>query len=96
MITDELRAPGTSEPRHGDYERASREVADEYRRARLRHDPMHSGHEGWAVIREELDELWELVRADQSHTMAAYIEAKQIAAMAVAFMVEVAEQPLDA
>jgi hypothetical protein len=65
-------------------------VRDEYVRARRKHAPMHSGHEGWAVIKEELDELWELVRADDATGIFAYQEASQIAAMAVAFMLEVA------
>lgn len=65
-------------------------VKGEYRSARQRHGPMNSGHEGYAVILEELEELWELVRADKAHTIEAYDEAKQIAAMAIAFMVEVA------
>lgn len=66
------------------------DVRYEFRKARQRHAPMHSGHEGWAVIREELDELWELVRADRSASPEAYGEARQVAAMALAFMLEVA------
>lgn len=65
-------------------------VRQEYANARRKHAPMHSGHEGYAVILEELDELWELVRVDRSNTVDAYHEAMQVAAMAVAFMVEVA------
>ena len=39
----------------------------------------HSGHEGYAVIREELDELWDAVKADdEAH---ACREAVQVAAM---------------
>ena len=30
----------------------------EYERAAARHSAFNSGHEGYAVIREELDELW--------------------------------------
>jgi hypothetical protein len=66
------------------------QVREEYIRARRKHAPMHSGHEGWAVIKEELDELWELVRADSAHTERGYHEAMQVAAMGVAFMIEIA------
>jgi hypothetical protein len=38
------------------------EVAQELARARETHAPMHSHHEGYAVILEELDELWEVCR----------------------------------
>ena len=41
----------------------------------------HSGHEGYAVIREELDELWDAVKADDEPH--ACREAVQVAAMAV-------------
>ena len=37
-------------------------VADELWRARKKFPPINSVHEGYAVIREELDEFWELVR----------------------------------
>ncbi len=51
-----------------------------------RRPPIHSGHEGYALIREELDELWDAVRRnDLKH---ACEEAIQIAAMAVRFSVD--------
>ena len=62
-------------------------VKEEYQRARANHSPMNSGHEGYAVILEELDELWEDVRADDFDR--AKDEAIQVAAMAVAFILEV-------
>jgi hypothetical protein len=34
----------------------------EYERAAARHGAFNSGHEGYAVIREELDELWDEVK----------------------------------
>lgn len=66
------------------------DIREEYLKARRKHAPMHSGHEGWAVIKEELDELWELVRADNASGSLAYKEATQVAAMGLAFMLEVA------
>lgn len=37
-------------------------VASELRRARHRFEPMRSLHEAHSIIREELEEFWELVR----------------------------------
>ncbi len=47
----------------------------------------HSGHEGYAVIKEELEELWEAVRRDD--VSAQRSEAVQIAAMALRFLTDV-------
>jgi hypothetical protein len=47
----------------------------------------HSGHEGYAVIKEELEELWEAVKIDDSS--AARREAVQIAAMALRYLTDV-------
>lgn len=38
------------------------EVAQELDSARIKHAPMVSPHEGYAVILEELDELWDEVK----------------------------------
>lgn len=66
-------------------------VAAEYAKARRKHPRMHSGHEGYAVIAEELDELWDHVKGDTATGPLAKKEACQVAAMAVAFMLEVCE-----
>lgn len=48
--------------------------------------PFNSGHEGWAVIQEELDELWDAVKAnDMTH---AREEAVQVGAMALRFIID--------
>ena len=41
-------------------------VRDELVRARALHPSIHSAHEGYSVILEELDELWEEVRKKRS------------------------------
>jgi len=67
------------------------EVEDELRRAQQLHPPAHSGHEGWAIIKEEMDELWEAVRLKQStpgRTDKMRREAIQVAAMALRFLIE--------
>ena len=41
------------------------EVQAELERAVAKHGPMRGPHEGWAVIYEELDELWDEVKASK-------------------------------
>lgn len=57
-------------------------------KAQAQHGPMASPHEGWAVILEELDELWEHVRADTGRGPGAQHEAAQVAAMALRYLVD--------
>ena len=54
----------------------------------------HSAHEGYAVILEEMDELWEHVKTNSKHRNWEEMrkEAMQVAAMAIAFMVEVTRE----
>ena len=49
----------------------------------------HTPHEGYAVILEELDELWDLVKADKARGSDAEREAIQIAAMAVRYVLDI-------
>lgn len=94
------------------------EVAAEYMAARRKWPPMNSGHEGYAVILEEVDELeeaiaavegaemakarvapirraldvvWANVKGDRPAHEAARLEAIQVAAMAVAYVLEVCD-----
>ena len=64
---------------------AAFDAAVELQRALSKFGPMASPHEGWAVIREELDELWEHVRANTGRSDAARVEAIQVAAMALRY-----------
>lgn len=59
-------------------------VADELGRAMAAHPPIASIHEGFAVLLEEVDELWELVRRRAADRRALDVrrELVQIAAMA--------------
>lgn len=63
------------------------DVRQELATAIERHGPMASCHEGYAVILEELDELWEEVRkkSSQRDQAAMRLECIQIAAMALKF-----------
>ena len=65
------------------------DALDEYGRARKEHGPMRSRHEGYAVILEELDELWDEIKAKHPDKDRMRAEAIQVAAMALALVVEV-------
>ena len=46
----------------------------------------NSAHEGYAVLLEEVDELWDEVKKKKLNPAKAYKEAKQVAAMGAKFM----------
>lgn len=70
---------------------AARDVIKEVARASVLHGDMKSGHEGYAVLLEEVDELWDLVKTDKVKSPEGRKEAIQIAAMAIRFIVDVIE-----
>lgn len=74
-----------------EYTKALSDVKAELERARSMHSPMQSAHEGYAVLLEEVDELWEIVKLKQSARDLNKMrkEAIQVAAMAIAFATEV-------
>lgn len=77
--------PMRAKRRIGDAEAIERVLA-ELGRARTKFPtPHHSAHEGFSVLREEVDELWETVRGLEGDMRA---EAVQVAAMAIRFIVE--------
>jgi hypothetical protein len=65
------------------------EILVEYRRATLKHGAMHSPHEGYAVLLEELDELWEEIKTQNRAPSRIQREAIHVAAMALRFLVDV-------
>jgi hypothetical protein len=44
----------------------TKEFSAELERARKKFPPLASAHEGYAVILEELDELWDIIKQKQS------------------------------
>lgn len=68
-------------------------VGDELERALKRFPRFNSPHEGWAVIREELDELWEHVRDNTGRSAEAQLEAIQLAAMALRYALDLTRSP---
>jgi len=65
------------------------EIREEALAACLRYPPFRSAHEGFAVLKEEVDELWEEVKAKEQNIGRMREEAKQVGAMALRFMLEV-------
>jgi small nuclear ribonucleoprotein (snRNP)-like protein len=77
------------------------EVQLELANARKLHGPIRGYHEGYAVILEELDELWEIVKMNTHHEGGLTREQKlkmlrkeaiQIAAMAIRFVEDVCDR----
>lgn len=73
-------------------ERAVALAVREFMRASDKHKPMNSPHEGFAVIQEEVDELWDEVKADRGRAASALTEAVQIAAMGLRYLYDMARQ----
>ncbi len=73
------------------FAKALNDLDEEIFRAVGKHSWSGSAHEGWAVIYEELDELWEHVRGHNNgrDKQAMRREALQVAATAIRFAVEV-------
>jgi hypothetical protein len=77
--------------------RVLNDLEAEVLRAQAQHAPMHSPHEGWAVIREELEpELWEHVCHDTGRSPEARHEALQVAAMGVRYILDLIDTPQEA
>jgi hypothetical protein len=69
-----------------DYGKVAEEAVAEAICASAKFEPFFSAHEGYAVLREEVDELWEAIKAnDFAH---ARNEAIQVAAMALRYAAE--------
>lgn len=64
-------------------------VALELERAVGLHPPMASAHEGYAVILEEVEELWDEVKMRKQDHERMRREAVQVAAMAMRFLIDV-------
>ena len=63
-------------------------VFDEYHRATKMYGPFNSAHEGWAVLLEEVEELWDEVKKSPKNRDIVKMreEAIQVAAMALRFL----------
>lgn len=69
-------------------------AAEELDQARRNWPAFNSAHEGYAVLKEELDELWEHVKTNQRRRDLGAMrkEAIQVAAMAMRFALECCDE----
>jgi len=68
-----------------------REVSQELKRAGKKFPKFASAHEGYAIILEELDELWDEIKVKHKNIENMRKEATQVAAMAIRFIKDVCE-----
>jgi len=66
------------------------EIRREVAIAQSKYHPFHSNHEGYAVLKEEVDELWDDIKASKDIVADESMrkECIQIAAMAVRFILD--------
>ena len=64
------------------------DIASEYKRANTLYPAFHSNHEAYAVILEELDEVWDEIKKSKEVTGNEKIKAEliQVAAMCVKYI----------
>lgn len=67
------------------------EIGEEYERAIKKFKPFNSRHEGYAVILEELDEVWDAIKGD---SLNATLEPEiiQVGAMVLRFLMDLIYQ----
>lgn len=63
-------------------------VEKEYAEAACTFHNFQSRHEGYAIIKEELDELWEAIKTKGVKKSLVEKEATQVAAMALRFLID--------
>jgi len=68
---------------------AANSILQEYFRAATIHPPMHSAAEGYAILLEELDELWDEIKKRNPDKEELRKEAIHVGAMALRFLVDV-------
>ncbi len=78
-----VRASSTPDNNEQAADFLSEKMEVEYLAAAVKFGPFASALEAWAVMREELDELWQYVLADTGDSLEAGNEAIQIGAMAI-------------
>lgn len=68
---------------------AMEEVRKELLGATMNHGKFASAHEGYAILLEEVDELWDEVKKRHKSNRRMRAEASQVAAMAIRFMIDI-------
>jgi ATP sulfurylase len=73
------------------------DIINEFNRATSKHPKFNSRHEVYAILLEELNELWEEIKKNHTKSPEAKIaqrkEAVQVAAMAMRFIYDCCEEP---
>ncbi len=74
-----------------------KELQNEYNFATSHFGKFHSAHEGYCVIEEEFDELWEEInkKKGQRDLNKMHREALQVATMAVRFITDICPNTVD-
>ncbi len=74
-------------------EKAVSQIIYEYHRATEMNGPFNTAHEGYAVILEELDELWDEIKKNSLERDNEKLkkEAIQVGAMALRFLVDIVD-----
>ena len=65
------------------------QIRAELERAVRKFGAFHSAHEGYAVLLEEVDELWDEIKRQKPDYQEMHNEAMHVATMALRFMVDV-------
>jgi hypothetical protein len=65
------------------------DVREEVLKAMKKHKPINGPHEGYAVLLEEVDELWDEVKPDRGRQESARKEAIQVSAMGIRYVLDV-------
>lgn len=73
---------------HDEYGDAAARIFNEATTARMKFPPFNSAHEGYAVLLEEIDELWDEVKRHDIDHAAMIDEAVQVGAMAIRFIAD--------
>ena len=81
-----LQANGTQPMTTDAFTAAVDDIRDEAERAMAKFATFNSSHEGYAVILEELDEMWDEIKANDLPR--SIEEAVQVGAMALRYVVE--------
>ena len=71
------------------------EIVQEFFKASDKFPPMRSEHEGYAILKEEVDELWGSIKLNQKNperALKCHKECVQVAAMALRFLYDLGER----
>lgn len=73
------------------------EIVEEFNHAASKFPKFHSPHEGYAIVKEEVDELWDEVKKqyDRRSRQRMRKEAIQVAAMALRFVNDLCDEESD-